>query len=84
MFVQGFSYIQGFERLQRDYIVCPKVGVQRQEGINRRLMKLKRTIISSVCQAHATSLDDLYNHKKFSVKGTVWLILFEVLFTATT
>lgn len=66
---EAFSYVQGFERLQRDYIACPKVGTQRQTGINRRLMKLKRTIISSVCQARATSLDDLYNHKKFSVKG---------------
>lgn len=61
-FIEAFDKVRRLERLQRDYITCPqsKAG-DRREGIDRRMQKLRHIIVNSVCQAHAASLDQLYD-----------------------
>lgn len=63
---EGVSIVQGFKKLRREYIGCADGG-QRETGIRQRVLKLELVILSSVCQAHATTLGDKWNPIKFSV-----------------
>merc|ERR1712226_1265677 len=65
---EAFERVKGFERLQRDYMQCSKLNDKRLDGIEKRMLKLKRIIINSVCQAHAMSTSNLYSESAISIE----------------
>ena len=71
---QAFERVKGFERLQRDYMQCSKLNDKRLDGIEKRMLKLKRIIINSVCQAHAMSTSNLYSESAISIEGNRFIM----------
>ena len=74
-FFKAFERVKGFERLQRDYMQCSKLNDKRLDGIEKRMLKLKRIIINSVCQAHAMSTSNLYSESAISIEGNRFIFL---------
>jgi len=71
---EAFERVKGFERLQRDYMQCSKLNDKRLDGIEKRMLKLKRIIINSVCQAHAMSTSNLYSESSISIEGNRFIL----------